>query len=156
MNLEPTNAQVKRLVLQQLKNVCKGAGLPVSGTKAALQTRIINRQYPPDRSLVPHLNDTDPLSTTQELQLYAAQGYYDGVHQLKTLVSNPIANPQTPPAASARTYPSNPMGTHYPTFQNSVENQPYRNGPVVPHMTKGIGTRTQTSSSERYASILML
>ena len=42
-NIEPTVAQAKRLVNAQLKNVCKGAGLPVSGAKAALQNRIITR-----------------------------------------------------------------------------------------------------------------
>ena len=43
MNLDAVAAQVKRLINAQLKQVCKSAGLPVSGAKAALQTRIIGR-----------------------------------------------------------------------------------------------------------------
>lgn len=45
MNLDAVTAQVKRLINAQLKQVCKSAGLPVSGAKAALQTRIIDRMF---------------------------------------------------------------------------------------------------------------
>lgn len=45
-SLDAIKAQVKRLINAQLKQVCKNAGLPVSGAKAALQGRIINREPP--------------------------------------------------------------------------------------------------------------
>ena len=45
LNMDSATAQVKRLINTQLKQVCKGAGLPVSGAKAALQSRIISRTF---------------------------------------------------------------------------------------------------------------
>ena len=55
MNIDTTVTQVKRLINAHLKAVCKHAGLPVSGAKAALQSRIIDREcgrdYPLSRNL---------------------------------------------------------------------------------------------------------
>ena len=44
LNPDPVIAQVKRLILTQLKVVLRSFNLPVSGPKATLQQRIINRE----------------------------------------------------------------------------------------------------------------
>jgi len=43
-NPEQVAAKVKSLINNQLKQILKKEGLPVSGAKAALQTRIIERK----------------------------------------------------------------------------------------------------------------
>ena len=43
-NSDATIAKVKTLVNNQLKQILKKEGLPVSGAKAALQSRIIDRE----------------------------------------------------------------------------------------------------------------
>jgi len=44
-NPQAVTAQVKKLINTQLKQVLRGSGLPISGAKAALQTRIIDRRF---------------------------------------------------------------------------------------------------------------
>ena len=47
VNAEAVAAKVKTLINNQLKMILKKESLPVSGAKATLQTRIINRECPP-------------------------------------------------------------------------------------------------------------
>ena len=47
VNAEAVAAKVKTLINNQLKMILKKESLPVSGAKATLQTRIINRESPP-------------------------------------------------------------------------------------------------------------
>ena len=44
LNSEIVSAKVKTLMNNQLKTILKREGLPVSGAKAAMQTRIINSE----------------------------------------------------------------------------------------------------------------
>lgn len=44
-NPEQVGAKVKTLINKQLQQILKKEGLTVSGAKAALQTRIINREF---------------------------------------------------------------------------------------------------------------
>ena len=44
-NTEQVATRVKSLINNQLKQILKKEGLPVSGAKALLQTRIIDREY---------------------------------------------------------------------------------------------------------------
>ena len=47
VNAEAVAAKVKTLINNQLKMILKKESLPVSGAKATLQTRIINRESRP-------------------------------------------------------------------------------------------------------------
>ena len=48
LNAEAVAAKVKTLINNQLKMILKKESLPVSGAKAALQGRVIDRESPPD------------------------------------------------------------------------------------------------------------
>ncbi|KAG8532030.1 uncharacterized protein KY384_003666 [Bacidia gigantensis] len=108
MSMDSASAQVKRLIAAQLKQVCKGASLPVSGAKAALQSRIIS-----------------------QLQYYLSQNDYEAFHRLKSLVFNPTLD-QSIPLSSARTMPHNPMATPQRHLPNSFGVTPISYGTAQP------------------------
>ncbi|KAK4692514.1 hypothetical protein P7C71_g4703, partial [Lecanoromycetidae sp. Uapishka_2] len=94
-NPDTVAIKVKTLIASQLKQVLKKEGLPVSGVKAALQTRII-----------------------EQLHTYARNNNLEQFNHLRNLVYNPEANPadHSPSPSTNGAYGNNslpPPPNHY-------------------------------------------
>lgn len=169
-NPDTVASKVKTLISNQLKQVLKKEGLPVSGVKATLQTRIIDRESLPiqlpsstlglrktrgrSKNCFPisivHVQNTMLISTmTTELHNYARKNDLERFNQLRNLVYNPDANPAdlSPSPSTNGVYGNNslpPALNHYPqSFGSSM----LRPGAPPPH-TNGSGPSKLTILAE--------
>ncbi|CAF9906400.1 SUMO ligase siz1 [Imshaugia aleurites] len=113
LNPDIVSAKVKTLMNNQLKTILKKEGLPVSGAKAAMQTRIINKLYN-----------------------YGDNNDIEGFSRLRSLVNNPDLDPVglSPSPSSARAYPNNPLpaANHYQhSFSSSTRPGSHNMAPNV-------------------------
>lgn len=77
----PLVARVKTLINTQLKTILRSEGLPVSGTKAVLQERLINRACSP----FPNLNDYLVNSSSMMKSFVNSSGLYQPLLDLMAL-----------------------------------------------------------------------
>lgn len=132
LNADLVSAKVKTLMNTQLKTILKKESLPVSGAKAAMQTRIINKLYS-----------------------YGDNNDIEGFSRLRTLVNNPDSDTLglSPSPSTARMYPSNsvPTPNHYQhSFSSSTRPGPHNMAPNL----NGAGTRSPQFKPSPFYSIL--
>lgn len=113
LNPEIVSAKVKTLMNNQLKTILKKESLPVSGAKAAMQSRIINK-----------------------LWSYGTDNDIEGFSRLRSLINNPDLDPTglSPSPSAARTYPNNsaPASNHYQhSFSSSTRPGPHNMAPNI-------------------------
>ncbi|KAL2037021.1 hypothetical protein N7G274_010306 [Stereocaulon virgatum] len=132
---DATIARVKMLVNNQLKQILKKEGLPVSGAKATLQTRIID-----------------------QLRRYAQGNNLESFSHLRHLVFHPDANATatglSPSPAAARAHPNNPP--HLPSqYQHSFSSSSVRPGaPGITTNMNGSGPRAPQFKSSPFYTVV--
>lgn len=132
LNPDIVSAKVKTLMNNQLKTILKKESLPVSGAKAAMQTRIINKLYS-----------------------YGNNNDIEGFSRLRSLVNNPDLDPirLSPSPSAARTYPNNsvPTPNHYQhSFSSSIRPGSHNMAPSI----NGTGPRPPQFKASPFYSIL--
>ncbi|MCJ1276899.1 SUMO ligase siz1 [Puttea exsequens] len=145
-NPETVSVKVKTLINSQLKQILKKEGLLVSGAKATLQSRIIDRE-----SRLPY--------DFAWLHQYARHNDIEGFNRLRSLVYNPDADLSnlSPSPSTNQVYqnhpPLPPVKLHPPSFYNN----PLRSGVSVaapPISGHGSGSRAPQFKSSPFYSVL--
>ena len=153
LNPDVVSAKVKSLMNNQLKTILKKESLPVSGAKAAMQTRIINRESYPEIGLrrSSHLRRIHCWVSSNTvsywiswqcrivllgLYSYGDSNDVEGFSRLRSLVYNPDFDPNglSPSPSATRTYPSDsaPEPSSYSqSFSSSTRNGPHNMAPHV-------------------------
>ncbi|CAF9943477.1 MAG: SUMO ligase siz1 [Alectoria fallacina] len=132
LNPETVSAKVKTLMNNQLKTILKKESLPVSGAKAAMQSRVINKLYS-----------------------YGNNNDIEGFSRLRSLVNNPDLDPAglSPSPSTARMYPNNSTSApnHYQhSFSSSTRPGSHNTAPNV----NGTGPRPPQFKASPFFSIL--
>lgn len=155
-NPQPLIAKVKMLINLQLKDVLRREKLPVSGAKAALQDRVIDREcavlsFSSAQTLAK--DDTTTYWTDRlillrplEIQHYVSRGDHESYSRLRALINEP-KGPPTPSPVQPRTpqsgLPLPPIEPTYtlpnghprppPTFSTAMPPRPYTTGLLLSH-----------------------
>lgn len=132
LNPDIVSAKVKTLMNNQLKTILKKESLPVSGAKAAMQTRIINKLYS-----------------------YGNNNDMEGFSRLRSLVNNPDLDPAglSPSPSTTRSYSNNSVAApnHYQhSFSSSTRPGPPNMAPNV----NGTGPRPPNFKTSPFYSVL--
>ena len=154
-NPQPLIAKVKMLINLQLKDVLRREKLPVSGAKAALQERVIDRECivlsfasaSTSSEYERLLDGTARLIPLRflEIQLYVRRGDYESYGRLRALINEP-KGPSTPSPVQPRTpqpgVPLPPIEPTYtlpnghprpPAFPTAMPPRPYTTGLLLSH-----------------------
>ena len=149
MNPDAVCTQAKRLINTQLKAVLKSCNLPVSGAKAAMQQRIINRKYRSHLTFAvrpssisksyTHTNTTtcaNQVTSIKEVQHLAQTNNVDGFNRIRDRIYHPEPNApgQSPSPQAVRTFQNDSRP------QQSPYGQPFSAGQGRPMMPSTIGT----------------
>jgi len=87
-------SRIKTLINSDLKEICRGENLPVSGVKAALQNRIIQRA---PCSLLPHGKNEADLPCVPVIETFVKTGDVQGLARIRHRIANHGAAPSAGP-----------------------------------------------------------
>ena len=156
-------AKVKTLINTQLKSVLKKEGLAVSGVKAAMQERIINRKFwygvtsfrftvpkyifdicKPRKFRLRVRLDANVKLASAEIEQYVRNRNIEGYISLRTLINNPdgsLPNSSANPHSSQNGMPSR-QSQHQYTLANGIARPALSLASAMP--PQSYGTRTIT------------